>query len=106
MAIAGVTDAGALWPLGMIHTPSSAPVLGLQLYSIAGANPTSRLTGDRVRISGPPLVAWPATLVGPAKSASTSNASTHSFVRLYSTAPISVVLAPGRAWPRKAASVP
>src|SRR4029079_19761992 len=102
---AGVTDAGALRPLGMIHTPISAPALGLQLYSTAGAKPTSRLAGDLVRtIALPP--SWPTSRVWPAKSASTSNASTHSFVRLYSTAPMSVVLAPGRAWPRKPVAVP
>src|SRR5437868_13302207 len=83
IAIAGVTEAGVLWPLGMIHTPRMAPVLGLQLYSIAGAKPTSRLPGLLVRMTGPPPVACPRTLVCPAKSASTSNPKTHSLVRLY-----------------------
>src|SRR5438309_8066637 len=81
IAIAGVIDDGALCPLGMIHTPSSAPVLGLQLYSIAGEKPTSRLAGDLVRRSGPPPASCPTTLVCPAKSASTSTASTHLLVR-------------------------
>ena len=36
----------------------------------------------------------------------TSNASTHSRVRLYSTAPMKVVMSPGLAWPRKPTPVP
>src|SRR6476469_4939892 len=85
IAIAGVTDAGALCPFGMIQTPSSAPALGLQLYSTAGAKPTSRLAAKVLLTSGPLGVSRPTTLVLPAKSASTSIASTHSLVRLYST---------------------
>src|SRR5262249_48601387 len=40
IAIAGVTVAVVLRPISMMRTPSSAPMRLLQLYSIAGANPS------------------------------------------------------------------
>src|SRR5947209_5057487 len=43
IAIAGVTDEGALCPLGTIQTPRMAPARALQLYSIAGAKPMFQL---------------------------------------------------------------
>src|SRR6266700_2050027 len=105
MAIAGVTEEGALCPLGTIQTPAMMPARPLQLYSIAGAKPTFQLLGETKVVSGP-APSRPVTLVLPHSSRSTSSASTHSFVRLYSTPPITVVLAPGRAWPWKSGPVP
>jgi len=40
MAIAGVMVAVVLRPISMMRTPSSTPIRLLQLYSIAGANPS------------------------------------------------------------------
>src|SRR5581483_10100971 len=105
MAIAGVTDDCVLWPFGTIQTPRMAPALSLQLYSAAGAKPVSQLFGADWFTSVPS--AWrPVTLVLPHWSRSTSKASTHSLVRLYSAPKITLVFAPGFAWPWKPASVP
>src|SRR6185369_4298547 len=105
MAIAGMTVEDVLCPLGMIHTPRIKPARSLQLYSTAGAKPTFQLLGETCLTNGP-LPSRPSTFVLPQKSASTSNASTHSFVRLYSAPRISVVLEPGLACPRKSGPVP
>src|SRR4029453_15454086 len=82
------------------------PDRSLQLYSTAGAKPMFQLLGDVCFTNGPPGASRPTTLVLSQKSASTSIARTHSRVRLYSTAPITVVFEPGLAWPRKPGPVP
>src|SRR6185369_648832 len=105
MASAGMTVDCVLWPLGMIHTPKIAPARSLQLYSTAGAKPMFQLFGE-VSLTRAPEASRPLTFVLPHASASTSNARTHSFVRLYSAPTMSVDLAPGRACPRKPGAVP
>src|SRR6185295_20265525 len=100
-----MTVVAVLWPLGMIHTPRIVPARSLQLYSTAGAKPTFQLFGDACLTSGP-SPSRPTTLVRPQKSASTSNARTHSLLTLYAAPAIRVVLDPGLACPRNAGPVP
>src|SRR6185369_15507336 len=94
MATAGVTDDCVLCPFGTTHTPTMTPARSLQLYSTAGAKPMFQLLSD-VWLTSAPLPSRPVTLVLPHWSRSMSNASTHSFVRLYSAPRMTVVLDPG-----------
>jgi hypothetical protein len=46
-AATGVTEMLVLRPNGMLLTPAMIPILGFQLYSIAGANPNEWLAPER-----------------------------------------------------------
>src|ERR1700751_5267389 len=106
-AIAGVTVAVVLRPISMIRTPSSAPMRLLQLYSIAGANPSEKEEPDccsKGTAAAAPTV--PVTRVLSLCWYTTSNASTQLRVRLYSAAASAVKESPGYARPLKPVVVP